>query len=157
MFLSRTKLMADGCEFVHSQRGTSLRTEGGIIHGFLEEGRYNPSITELRVHNRPPSQTKGSSRSEILDFICRDITEHKRVEKEIRGLSFAIEHSIDGIATCSPEGRLTYVNKVFAEMHGYAPDKMIEMHVVNLRKEQERTENDPIEESQRISEILEKR
>jgi PAS domain S-box-containing protein len=69
---------------------------------------------------------------------CRNSIEHKRAEKEIGKLTSAIENAIDGIAICNPEGRFIYVNKVYAEMHGYAPNEMIGMHVVELHKEEER-------------------
>ena len=70
--------------------------------------------------------------------VCGNITENDRVEKEIKKLSSAIDNAIDGIAICNPEGKFTYVNKVYAEIHGYAPAEMIGMHVVDLHKEKER-------------------
>lgn len=77
-------------------------------------------------------------RPEGVVAVCRDVTQYRRAEKEIRELSSAIENATDGIAICNPEGRFTYVNKVYAEMYGYAPDEMIGMHVVDLHKEEER-------------------
>jgi PAS domain S-box-containing protein len=77
-------------------------------------------------------------RSKGAVTVHEDSTEHKRAEKEIGKLTSAIENAIDGIAICNPEGRFIYVNRVYAEMHGYVPNEMIGMHVVDLHKEEER-------------------
>ncbi|MEA2033095.1 MAG: PAS domain S-box protein [Euryarchaeota archaeon] len=71
-----------------------------------------------------------------------EITERKRAEKEIRKLRSAVEQSIDGIAVGDLELNLTYMNNAFARMHGYSPEEMIGMKVVDLHTEEQIDENE---------------
>ena len=69
--------------------------------------------------------------------VLRDITNSKRAEEKIRELNSAVEQSIDGIAIGDLEPQLTYVNNAFARMHGYSPEEMAGMKVVNLHNEEQ--------------------
>jgi len=66
-----------------------------------------------------------------------DITERKRAEEKIGELSSAVAQSIDGIAIGDLEPQLTYVNDAFARMHGYSPEEMTGMKVVDLHNEEQ--------------------
>ncbi len=66
--------------------------------------------------------------------IFRDITERKAAEEQIRKLTSAVEQSIDGIAILDLEPRLLYVNKAYAQMHGYTTEEIIGMHITKLHK-----------------------
>jgi len=68
--------------------------------------------------------------------IFRDITERKKAEEEIKRLGSAVEQSIDGIGIGDLETRLLYVNRAYAEMHGYSPEEMIGMKVDGLHNEE---------------------
>ena len=80
---------------------------------------------------------KHQGRVVAASIITRDITEHKKAEEEIKRLSSAVEQSIDGIAMGDLEPKLLYVNRAFAEMHGYRREEMIGMKVDNLHNEQQ--------------------
>jgi len=66
-----------------------------------------------------------------------DTTSYKKAEEEIWKLGYAVKQSIDGIAIGDLEPKLTYVNEAFAEMHGYSPEEMIGMKVMNLHNEEQ--------------------
>ena len=76
----------------------------------------------------------------MIDDLRTLIIERKRADEEIRKLSSAVEQSIDGMAIGDLEPKLTYVNDVFARMHGYSPEEMIGMEVVNLHNEEQMDE-----------------
>ncbi len=57
--------------------------------------------------------------------IGQDITEQKKVERELKIKDIAIESSINAIAFANLEGNLTYVNKAFLKMWGYKNKKEV--------------------------------
>ncbi len=64
--------------------------------------------------------------------VARDITAQRAAQEEIGRLTSAVGQSIDGIGIGDLEPRLVYVNEAFARMHGYSPEEMIGMKVVDL-------------------------
>ncbi len=52
--------------------------------------------------------------------LALDVTDKRRAEEERERLLQAVEQSVDGIAIADLEGRVIYVNRAWAEMHGYA-------------------------------------
>jgi PAS domain S-box-containing protein len=62
-------------------------------------------------------------------LLCRvvlsDISEHVQAQKDLLRLRAAVDHAQDGIAVADMDGRLQFVNRSWARMHGYAQDEMI--------------------------------
>ncbi|MCK4255578.1 PAS domain S-box protein [candidate division WOR-3 bacterium] len=54
-----------------------------------------------------------------------DITERKRAEQKLKELNHAIEQSSEGIATADLDGKFIFINKRWADMHGYQTDDLI--------------------------------
>jgi two-component system sensor histidine kinase/response regulator len=84
---------------------------------------YNVTIEPLR-------DDRGSVTSAMV--IARNIDEMKRAEEQIKKLSSAVEQSIDGVAISDLETRLLYVNDAYARMHGYTPEEMRGMKIVDV-------------------------
>ncbi|MCP4685175.1 MAG: PAS domain S-box protein [bacterium] len=59
-----------------------------------------------------------------LTFI-RDITERRRAEDQRRLLSSIVQQTSEGIAVLNEEAVLQFVNKAFADLHGYDPEEMV--------------------------------
>ncbi len=61
-----------------------------------------------------------------LKFVgaATDITERKHAEGELANFKAVIDNASYGVAIGHPE-KLTYINRPFAEMHGYSPDELI--------------------------------
>jgi len=78
---------------------------------------------------------KGQVNANLLLRAARYAIERKRIHERMRELSLAMEQSIDGIAIGDLEPTIRYVNDAFARMHGYSPEEMIGMRVVNLHNE----------------------
>jgi len=55
----------------------------------------------------------------VLQATVRDITEHKRMEHELRRLAVIVEQAAEGISVADMDGNLDFVNDAWARMHGY--------------------------------------
>ena len=89
--------------------------------------------TQRRWYNTTIEPLKDSSgRAAAALVVARDIHELREAEEQIRTLSFAVEQSMDGIALGDAVSRLSYVNKAYAQMHGYEPQEMLGMNVAEL-------------------------
>ncbi|MEJ2079642.1 MAG: PAS domain S-box protein [Acidobacteriota bacterium] len=70
---------------------------------------------------------------ELILAIVRDITERKQAEEilaeEAIRRRILVEQSRDGIVVMDENGKVYEANKRFAEMLGYSPEEMLELHV----------------------------
>ena len=89
---------------------------------------------------------------EGLLVIVTDITERKRAEEELRKLSSVVEQSSEGMTIADLEGNLLFVNRAWAQMHGYeAGEGLIGQHL-GIFHNQEQVEQDVIPFNQRVKE-----
>lgn len=112
------------------------------VRKVIETGQGMNTVwsTELRGQARWYNTTIGPLRDGIGNIkvtliIARNIDKIRQAEERIRTLSSVVEQSIDGIAIGDLEPKLLYVNDAYARMHGYTPEEMIGMKVVNLRSD----------------------
>ena len=110
-----------------------------IYEQLSTQGSYRGETGRIRKDGTPFTALQSSTATKFPGSkvrwavtILRDITEQKRVEERIRTLSSAVEQSIDGIAIGNVDQGFTYVNESYAEMHGYFPEEMIGMKVVDV-------------------------
>lgn len=64
----------------------------------------------------------------------------EEIYKELKRFSSIIEQSIDSIAITDLELKFTYASVAFARMHGYSPEEMIGMKIVNLHSKEQTDE-----------------
>lgn len=76
---------------------------------------------------------------ERVKALEKETTKRLKTDEEQKALTVAVEQSIDGIAMISPEREFMYVNRAYATMHGYSPDEMIGMKVVQVLHTDERS------------------
>ena len=88
---------------------------------------------ELTLHRKDGSQVEVEIRTQPVKIegqplvlgIARDITERKRVEKELRIKDSALATSINAIALADLEGKMTYANSSFLKLWEYDDDKEV--------------------------------
>jgi PAS domain S-box-containing protein len=80
----------------------------------------------------------------LIFCVCRDITERKRIEREIRDREeryrAAIETSGDGFFLTDMRGRILEVNQVYSDMSGYSREELLGRDLALLDAQQNRTE-----------------
>jgi len=70
----------------------------------------------------------------------RDVTEQKKIERELKIKSFSVESAINPIAINDLNGKFIYVNPAFLKMMGYDNDsKILEMMPTDISADQEYT------------------
>jgi len=62
---------------------------------------------------------------EALEGFISDITKNRRAEEHLRLLSSIVKQSTEGIALVNFDGEIQFINKAFAEMHGYQPEELL--------------------------------
>jgi PAS domain S-box-containing protein len=60
--------------------------------------------------------------------VATDMTKRKRAEERLHLLSQAVEGSSEGIALADLDGNVLFVNKAFADLHGYDVEEVIGKH-----------------------------
>jgi PAS domain S-box-containing protein len=98
--------------FLKALRGESSRIEARFLGA---DGLYRT----LDINCNP---LNWAGKHHVISVVT-DITECKRVEKELRVKDSAIASSINAIAITDPELNMTYINNSFLELWGYESDE----------------------------------
>ncbi|MGB2803379.1 MAG: PAS domain S-box protein [Candidatus Zixiibacteriota bacterium] len=97
--------------------------EAGIYKGEAELTRRSKQIFPAIVTITPLKGEKGVLAGYTI--IVEDITEKKKTEKNIHLLSLAVESATDGVAVTDLDGRIIFVNRAMARMHGSGSYEMV--------------------------------
>jgi len=97
--------------------------EAGIYKGEAELIRRSKQIFPAIVTITPLKGKDGILTGYAI--IVEDITEKKKTEENIRLLSLAVESATEGASVIDLNGRIRFVNRSHAHMHGYAPYEMM--------------------------------
>jgi len=74
---------------------------------------------EISILMAVMAHKNSSGEVEVFSNISRDITDRKRMERELRRLAVIAEQAAEGIAVADLDGNLQFVNPAWARMHGY--------------------------------------
>lgn len=85
--------------------------------------------TRLRAHIQSFPIFGADGRPTAFVEIVQDITHQKHTEAELRKFETLSDQAVYGIGVVDLAGRLEYVNRAFAEMHGYTPAELRGRHV----------------------------
>ena len=97
--------------------------EAGIYKGETELLRRTEEIFPAMVVITPLKGEDGGLTG--YTFIVDDITQKRKAEETLHLLSSAVESATDGAIVCDIEGKILFVNRSHAQMHGYKPYEMI--------------------------------
>jgi len=85
--------------------------------------RIEGHIEQYSVAN--PKLARRIAPYEVHNFFKRQ----QEAEQRVKFLSSLVEQTSEGIASCDLDDRIRYVNRAFAEMHGYSPEELIGKHI----------------------------
>lgn len=95
----------------------------GSWEGDVEMYHRNGHILDINMSANAQLNTDGSPK--YLIGVCRNITEQKKAQLELKKLSTAIEHSLNEVYIITPEnGQFSYVNARALHNLGYSPEEM---------------------------------
>lgn len=121
------------------------------IYMIRKDGKIVPIEATISVLKNQEGERRGSI------AICRDITERKKAEKEIREakefLEKIIESSKDGIVITDEKGMMISVNTAVEQMSGFKKDELVGKHTSALVVEDKDTKDQIL---QKIGELFEK-
>lgn len=101
--------------------------------------RASRVVALLGVGNKPTeySQKDVEFVAHFAEFTW-DIVAKKIAEEEIRRFKTIADAAVYGKAIAKPDGKLVYVNKRFAQIHGYQPEELIGLHLSVFHSEEQR-------------------
>jgi len=73
----------------------------------------------------------------FLQGVMYDIGQRKEAEEEIRKFKTIADKAGHGVAMSDLEGNLTYVNELFARMHGYRPEELVGRHLSTFHNQEQ--------------------
>jgi len=114
----------DDWQRVHHAWETYVQSESGSVPEF----RILTPAGNIRWVFMRVSAIRSTS-GETVGFVSTfaDITERKDSEIQLRKMSTALSHSVEGISQLDEQGHYLSVNEAYAHMIGYTPDEMLGM------------------------------
>jgi PAS domain S-box-containing protein len=91
---------------------------------------------EVKIVNISSTVISWNGRPATLNFLA-DVTARRQAEEEIRKFKTISDNASYGTQIISPDATFLYVNRTFAEMHGYSPEELIGRHVSLCHTEQQ--------------------
>lgn len=98
-------------------------SEGNDWRGVLKNKRKNGDLYWESATISPITDNKGNISHYIA--IKEDITERRHIEEELKKFRVISDQANYGTAIAGLDGTITYVNKAFAEMHGWEIHELI--------------------------------
>ncbi|MFA4911618.1 MAG: PAS domain S-box protein [Desulfobacteria bacterium] len=123
-------IYAGGIEYAKKMMG--LLSEQGIVRShetqfIKKDGSLFPAIVSMSLLRDKSGEVIGTL------GICKDITERKRLEDEIRQARDSLESLIEGITdpivSTDKKGIVTYINDGMTEVFGYNTEEIIGKHI----------------------------
>ena len=124
--------------------GPFLKEERGLIDAlareigkFIERQRMEEEIRKHRDHLEEVVAERTAELAKTNEELQTEIIERKQAEEEIGKFKIIADNATYGVSISDLEGRLTYVNDTYVQMHGYTADELIGKHFSILYTEEQ--------------------
>jgi PAS domain S-box-containing protein/putative nucleotidyltransferase with HDIG domain len=126
-----------------TKKSTDLSAEPEATQRRTHEAQTKPGqvlTIPLRLHRKrdgtvfPVEITARNTawgKQQVILVACRDITERRQAEEEIRRMALAVDTAPNSITVYDFDGRFLYANQRTFELHGYSRDEFL---ALNLRQ-----------------------
>jgi PAS domain S-box-containing protein len=130
--VGRPMLMLFPAELAKEESGIIERIARGesVVHYETVRVRKNGMPVEVSVSISPIKDHKGTITG--ASTIARDITERRRLDKELRLAQFSLEHSAESIFWIDSQGRFTSVNKAACQSVEYSREELLSLSVPDI-------------------------
>ncbi len=106
----------------------------------IRENKCGDGLFETQQYRKDGSVIDVEINSNIIEFsgqildlcICRDITERKKAEEELKLASFSLDNSSEAVFWMESTGQIFNVNKAACELLGYSEEELLKMSVINV-------------------------
>jgi len=132
-------------EYQNIEKAFQMTLEGKSVEFELIFKRKNGERFPVIVS---PSELR-DGKGNIANYFAtvKDITERKRAEDEIQRFKTIFAHANFGNAISDLKGELVYINRYFAEIHGYSPEELIGQNLSTFHSEKHLKAANEINES----------
>ncbi len=101
-------------------------TSGKKWHGEFKNIKKNGDVFWETASIAPISNEQGRTTHYVA--VKENITQRKQVEAKLLEMNMAVEQSGDGIALADLDGHIRFVNRSWAELHGYTVEEVMGQH-----------------------------
>jgi PAS domain S-box-containing protein len=102
----------------------------------IKEGNRDPEASrtlELEFYHKNGNRVWVETKTNAIPYtntfkiigVTRDISERKKADEEIRKFKTLVDNANYGVAIADINGNLLYINRYFAEIHGYRAEELI--------------------------------
>jgi PAS domain S-box-containing protein len=111
---------------------TKLKSEKSLTNHEMKFRRKNGDSTWVIGNISLVDHDSGASG--IVEGTIIDITERKRVEKELRMAQFSVEHASDAVRWVDAKGRIFYANEAACRALGRSREELLSLSVLDVDK-----------------------
>ncbi len=130
---------ADGIDRVISTYAAPFYKDGkvngvvGLWHDVTELKQTEEALKKVRDELEERVKERTAELSSAYEVLRMEVEERRRVEKELRSLTTALEQAVEGVFVTAPNGTVVYANKAFCRMLGYSEEELIGQYIWTTR------------------------
>ncbi|HVN24526.1 MAG TPA: ATP-binding protein [Syntrophorhabdales bacterium] len=121
---------------VHTVRIASVRLRfqnRGLVCDLTEQSLAKEALKKARDELEGRVRERTAELNNAYEVLQVEVEERRKVEKELRLLTTAIEQAVEGVFVNAPDGTIVYANKAFCRMLGYREEELIGQRIWKTR------------------------
>jgi PAS domain S-box-containing protein len=130
---------ADGIERIVSMYAAPFHRDGnvnGVValwHDVTELKQTEDALKKTRDELEERVKERTAELYSAYEVLQMEVEERRKVEKDLRSLTTAIEQAVEGFFVNGADGTIVYANKAFCRMLGYREEELIGQYIWSTR------------------------